>query len=424
MAEVARLINPATQYSIIQQEEDTGPGEDGLGPDEPVRGCVFDIVENQWFQVGTGVVIIMNAIIIGGETDYPHLPVWQIFEDFFIIVFVTELVLRLSAYGLKFFAMGPDFWWNMFDFMMVIVGVLDRSAEILIVNETKKQGRVGFFATLLRMFRLLRIVRIFRIFRMLKQLYMLVHGFIEAASAVFWVSILCALCLYVCAIVLTRVLGRPAEDDAHAEFFQEHFGSIFISMLSLFELMAHPNMEEYRVVTNEFPNMTAFFIAFIIFGSFAMVSLLTGVISETMFEKSQMRQDERRFERERARKKFLEQVKVVFLVNDADGNGSMDKEEFTSCIPSVIKLFEAEGLAFSQKDLETMFDMVDYDGSGTIDIDEFLYGMAQLAEEVRPMSIMELRCLLVRGFSGIHDRIRTIDTRIQNIEAACEGARK
>lgn len=42
----------------------------------------------------------------------------------------------------------------------------------------------------------------------------------------------------------------------------------------------------------ERPIMLVFLVGFIIFGSFGMIALLTGVISETMFEKNALRQEE------------------------------------------------------------------------------------------------------------------------------------
>merc|ERR1719171_632 len=113
---------------------------------------------------------------------------------------------------------------------------------------------------LLRMFRLLRIPRIFRLFRMFKQLYILVTGFMESFGAIFWVSVLCSLCLYVCAIVLTRMLGHPAKEALKEEkpgdpseeeaniFLKSRSGDIKLSMFSLFELMAHPDMAPYEII--------------------------------------------------------------------------------------------------------------------------------------------------------------------------------
>merc|ERR1719203_2622707 len=142
------------------------------------------------------------------------------------------------------------------------------------------------FAMVFRIIRLLRILRIFRIIRFLKQLYLLAYGFVEATIAIFWVTILMAFALYVCAIAVVRLYGRVPSDDPDYSFLTSHFGTVPGSMLSLFELMSQPDLQAYQSVMNNHPSILPFLVGFIIFGSFGMVALLTGVISESMFEKN------------------------------------------------------------------------------------------------------------------------------------------
>merc|ERR1719428_2596566 len=108
--------------------------------------------------------------------------------------------------------------------------------------------------------------------------------------------------LYVCSIILVRTIGLVSEDDPHAEFLRERFGKIGPSMLTLFELMSQPDLEPYHAMLGAHPLLTFFLIGFIVFGSFGMLALLTGVISESMFEKNQLRIEEERKEREQMRK--------------------------------------------------------------------------------------------------------------------------
>ena len=41
-----------------------------------------------------------------------------------------------------------------------------------------------------------------------------------------------------------------------------------------------------------------------------------------------------------------------------------------------------EGLNVGVKDLEAVFDTIDFDSSGTIDVEEFIFGMSQLSAEL------------------------------------------
>merc|ERR1712151_1264181 len=63
--------------------------------------------------------------------------------------------------------------------------------------------------------------------------------------------------------------------------------------------------------------------------------------------------------------------------------------------------------------VEAMFELVDYESNGRIEIEELLYGMVQLSSEVRPMSIMELRRIVVRGLHGVNQQIAGMDARLR-----------
>merc|ERR1719188_71108 len=117
-----------------------------------------------------------------------------------------------------------------------------------------------------------------------------------------------AVALYVCAIILVRMVGQRAMEgeDGVDDFWEDHYGSVFSSMFTLFQLMMQPNLLEYRSRLGTFPIITAFLVVFIIFGSFGMIALLTGVISEAMFQKNQVKIQEERQERKSTRKALLQ----------------------------------------------------------------------------------------------------------------------
>merc|ERR1719515_334140 len=99
--------------------------------------------------------------------------------------------------------------------------------------------------------------------------------------------------------------------------------------MTLFDFMAAPNFGLLSEVFRAQPLLLLFFVFFTIFGSFTMISILTGVISEGMMEKSSNRKEDLRFEEERKKKKFVEALKQHFVENDADGDGTISKDEFT-----------------------------------------------------------------------------------------------
>jgi len=378
-------------------------------------------VESTPFQSIIGVVIAANATIIGFETDHPEYWMWPVLEDLFLFVFFLELTVRVWAYGLHMFfnVYGPDATWNYFDFLIVSLGCGDHVMSMFVNSSNASETR--HMSMLIRSFRLLRVLRIFRIFRILKQFYLLVAGFLDAVSSVVWLSILCGLILYICATMLTRTVGQPDKDDSLAHIKERFFGSVGTSMMTLFQFMAFPDMSKFEDLYVNNLSVTAFLIFFVVFGAFTIVSVLTAVITEAMTEKGRIQQEERKLEQDRAKAAFLRKVKRVLFSADARGYGVLDRSSFEDCIVEILSHCNDQYIGLCREDLEAMFELADYEGTGTVEIEEFLYGMVQLTADMRPMSLMELRKVVRTGQCGMKKQLRALEARTQLIdERVCE----
>mmetsp|Transcript_7384 Transcript_7384/g.20943 ORF Transcript_7384/g.20943 Transcript_7384/m.20943 type:complete len:735 (-) Transcript_7384:150-2354(-) len=348
------------------------------------------LIESNIFQAFMGSLIVANAVVIGLETDMPRWPHWDEVEGAFLLVFALELLLRLYVQGYEYFfwCKNPEVSWNIFDFMVVTMGC----ADMLMGLVRNLSG--GGVATLFRIIRLLRIMRLFRIIKFLKQLYLLAFGFIDAVHAVFWVTILMTVVLYVCSIVMVRTCGRLPESDPHHKFLHLLFGDISTSMMTLFVLMSSPNLPTFideEGLLESKPFLALFLVGFVIIGSFGMIALLTGVISESMFEKNQLRVEESR--------KDLEQLIQALETNAADIHAKLPLDErgeatredvLRYAMPLVAKLFEAALVDFTETNLIDLVDFMDLNGTGCIDSHEFTRAICTYAAGLKPLSIQEV----------------------------------
>jgi len=366
-----------------------------------------------------GLLIVCNAIAIGFETEYKEWRCWDVIENLFLVAFAIELGLKLVIQGPEevFSCENSDIIWNIFDFIVVSIGIIDVAMDIILQGESG-----GDYATIFRMIRLMRILRIFRMIRYLKQLYMLAFGFALAAIAVFWVTFLMIFVLYVCAIILVRTVGHVTPEDAHYDFLHLKFGNIAHAMLTLFEIMSSPNLQDYEEIMVERPFFCVFVVGFIIFGSFGMIALLTGVISESMFEKNNMRMEEERMDREQTRKLLVRTCEDWFdEVSTLHGSGSSaQREDVALMLPRIAALFEQEGVDYAGEDLDEMLDIIDCDGSEVIDKNEFRHFIVQMAEGVRPLLLMELYYavgMVRRRSEQIKEKLVSTLQKVQRSEA-------
>merc|ERR1719379_1584588 len=125
--------------------------------------------------------------------------------------------------------------------------------------------------------------------------------------------------LYVCAIVLVKTVGATPPEDKNYDFLIYRFGSIIDSMLTLFVLMSSPNFVIYQDeegLLDAHPPFVIFLIMFITFGSFGMIALLTGLISESMFQKNEVRKEQLRIEQEEMKAVITMRCEALFNLID------------------------------------------------------------------------------------------------------------
>jgi len=404
-----------------------------------IRGmqvCVMKVLQSGPFQLFTVCCIVANAVVIGLETDMPE-PAWRKVELGFLCLFAAELGMRLFVQGPKRYFCGEgeegcqqagnrprtpvglsqssnsDVAWNIFDFVVVGTGFLCLAASHVVAKSTQGNGDDESMLRLLRLLRLLRILRVIRMLRFLKQLYLLAYGFMEGALAVFWVAVLAAVSIYVCAVVLVRIFRSRSPEDPGYEFLEVHFSNIPRAMFSLFEIMASPTLGHYREVLMECPFLAMFTVVFVIFGSFGMNGLLTGVITESMIDKNQARVEAQRKERE-AKRRLLERFSEELFEAAVMHGGCMTKEEFMWHKEDIVSLVQEAG-GLPPADPEQLFQAIDISDRGRIGKAEFVHGMLELCEDIRPMSIMELHSQVVR----CNSKIEALASRTDLVLASC-----
>ena len=201
-------------------------------------------------------VILFNAILLGLETVEPVMSVAggaiKVLDTLCLAVFTTELILKLYAFGWKFWRNG----WNIFDFIIVGVSLIP--------------GAQG-----LSVLRALRVLRLLRIVSVAPSLRRVVDGLITALPGMGSVFLLMALIFYIGSVMAVQLFGTT---------FPDWFGNLPRAAYSLFQIMTLESwsMGIVRPVMEKFPYAWAFFVPFIMVTTFAVVNLLVGLIVNSM----------------------------------------------------------------------------------------------------------------------------------------------
>ncbi len=235
-----------------------------------LRGRVAAFVENSRFIGFIAILILINAVTLGLETDAyireNYGEILRVIDRSILTVFVVEILLKLFIYRFSFFRAG----WNVFDFIIVGISLVPVTG--------------GF--TVIRALRILRVLRLMSVVPQMRQVITaLFHAIPGMASIVAVLIIL----FYVSAVLATKLFGAHPDPN-----MQEWFGSVAASMYSLFQVMTLEGWSDgiVRPTMQVFPWAWAFFVPFIIVTSFAVLNLFIGIIVDAMQQASDERNKE------------------------------------------------------------------------------------------------------------------------------------
>src|SRR5262245_30176696 len=166
-------------------------------------------------------------------------------------IFVVELLLRLYAYGWRFFR-DP---WSVFDFLIVGVSLVPAA---------------GPFSVL----RALRVLRVLRLISAVPAMRRVVAGLLAAVPGMASIGALLALIIYVAGVMATKLFGHIAPD---------YFGDLSTTLFTLFQTMTGEGWPDIaRQVMAAAPLAWIFFVIYILISSFAVLNLFIAVIVNGM----------------------------------------------------------------------------------------------------------------------------------------------
>jgi voltage-gated sodium channel len=218
-------------------------------------GKVRALVGAGWFQAAIIVVIVINAVVIGLETDAGimerHGALLLLINWLIQKMFVVEITLRLVAHWprpQRFFRDG----WNLFDFVVVAVSLVPA---------------VGPFATVVRLGRILRLARLMSVSPGLR---LIVTTMLRSIPSMGHVVLLLGLLVYLYGVTGVY-LFRDADPGS--------WGTLRLALLSVFQLLTLEGWNELQAsVIARHPWAWVYFASFIVIGVFVVVNLFIAVV--------------------------------------------------------------------------------------------------------------------------------------------------
>jgi hypothetical protein len=368
---------------------------------QSLQGWASSVVDNDSFNYAIGFLVFLNVVAIGAEADYMAKNIVDVVplhlravECVFCVVFVAEIALRIFAERSQYFCAAGSAW-NVFDLAVVSLHV----AEVLLDLAGILRDSLQLNSTFLRVFRTLRVVRVvrsIRIMRLVGELRTLAASLKWSLSSLAWTVALLLMIIVSVGICLTQVVTdyRVGHQDTEPQQgLATYYGSLGCTVLSLYQAITGGidwNVAVTPLADSISPVWSVVFSLYIAFVVFAVLNIVTGVFVQSSLENSKDDTDWVMIRNISSLIATIQQQSQVDSFSWVDFQQHLDR-------PQMRAYFEA--IDVDPSEAEGVFKLLDLNGNGSIDTDEFLSGclrlrgpakaldLALLMHEVRRMAI-------------------------------------
>jgi len=262
------------------------------------------------------------------------------------------------------------------------------------------------------------LARAARLMIQFRVLWQLVNGLIGSILTVIWTCVIIFALIYIFAILGMEIMAP--EEDAPEDYqeavalFHSGLGSCMLTLLQLVTTDSIAAM--YRPIAMHKPWQMGYFVIFMLVVSVALMNLVTAVIVDTAIQTSSKDREALKAYAAAEKKAMLPKLKTLFEELDADGSGQLELDEIMDAPESVKEQLEELS---NMEDVEGLFKMLDYDNSGSVSVEEFCEGVLKASTD-KPVEMM---CMM-RQCSAILLTSREMEARLANIEETNQSMEK
>eukprot|EP00913_Durusdinium_trenchii_P009397 g8832.t1 len=341
------------------------------------------MVEHPLFDVFFAIVVIVNAVFVGIDVDSSipdptaRPPSLEYAQYTFAALFTMELIFRFCAAGFYQQMCSEDWMWTLLDITVVASSL----------------GEIG-----VRLFYAMQVLGLmFGMLRIHSSQFpcrTLVQSVLHTLKALIWAMMLLLLIVYVFAVLFAQTVNDHKVDfDMSTERLRDasirYFGSLPYTMLTLFMSIAGGvSWEEPIFVLIEISTWwTGLYIFYIAFTYFAVLNVVTAVFCQSAIESASNDHATVVQNMLDNKESHLQKLRELFSKLGDESTGAITFGVFEEKIraPAVRDYFETLGL--DVWDPWSFFKLLDTDGGGSVEIEEFFMGCLRFSGQARAMDV-------------------------------------
>eukprot|EP00927_Polykrikos_kofoidii_P015038 TRINITY_DN16674_c0_g2_i1.p1 TRINITY_DN16674_c0_g2~~TRINITY_DN16674_c0_g2_i1.p1 ORF type:complete len:1181 (+),score=151.94 TRINITY_DN16674_c0_g2_i1:109-3543(+) len=405
----------------------------GCGKDLSSRGRIGPVaalLSSSWWDIFVCVMISVYTVFVGIQVDYATKHVttnapaaFYVVGNFFTLFFLLELLLRIWHYGIKFFTKcdGADKWWNYFDLLLVASALVEVVVDIQTLVGTEQGDGTEASSAQLRVLRILRIARLMKVFRVARiirfipSLRTLINSIVCTLRSVSCALILMLMIIYVFGMIIVQAVRDHITDNpdsiADLDGLEMYWSTLIICMFTLLKtIVGGISWHECVVPLEDLPLFLIFvFLSYVLFMYFAVMNVITAVFCENAIQSKRNDQEVVMQEQVLDKKKYVKKLKTLFTTIDEDHSGLVSRDELERFLDRELSGAFFEYLELDVNCANDIMKLIDLDGSGELDIDEFVDGICHLRGSARSVDLAELGYHLQTFQQQILRRLGTLE---------------
>eukprot|EP00931_Biecheleriopsis_adriatica_P031864 TRINITY_DN18638_c0_g1_i5.p1 TRINITY_DN18638_c0_g1~~TRINITY_DN18638_c0_g1_i5.p1 ORF type:complete len:674 (+),score=100.57 TRINITY_DN18638_c0_g1_i5:51-2072(+) len=395
-------------------------------------------LESYYMDLLLGMIVAADCLVMVLETDTRaanrSIPTWMDALSYtWFSIYTLEFVARIFVKGCS--ALKDA--WTVFDLSILLSG----SVEIVMAILGYTVSSFGFLR-IFRVARTLRVLKLIRKFRSLKELRRMAEMAVSCVKTLIWAFVFSGMITSIWAFILVEMVHPLMDTIADQNTWEacpdcrDSFSSVLRANLTLFKtvvasdswgLLAVPLIEEH-------PWTAIIFIGSHLTLIYGVLNLVLAVVVDTFAEIRQKNVMALAKEMEDEMDDDIRFLNSVFKQIDTDSSGALSWEEImtgASAIPEFQSRLRV--MDIDQNDLEQLFYMLDRDGSGTVDSNEFVGALSRwLLESKSAMrfvkhnvdKLVDQQSSVVKKLDTMHHRLHGISSRLRGLEDTSKSKQK
>lgn len=399
-AEDVALQQRSSFYAVSKFESDTRR-QSGVFEGEGFSQRARLIVQHKAFDLIFATLILINAAFLGVQLEYKvHMasdetPVpFFIIQNLFSFLFLVELLCRICASGRAFFCC-KHWAWNLFDLIVVLLSLVE--VVIQVMSESQSGDELENFSLLriLRAVRVIRILRVLKLFKFFRALRVMIHAIFHTLKLCTWALFLLSMLLYMFGVFFTQAVTDKLLEDFQVPSegaLRYFYGSLGRTIFTLFKSMC--GGLSWQDAVEPLASVSWFcvflFVVYISFVYFAVLNVVTGIFCQSALESMTWDADEVVAEQLHQKNTYVKRLQSVFHDMSEGPDRGLSLHDFETHLhePRARALFKA--LDIEVNDAWTIFSLLDADGGGIVDYEEFIEGCLQMKGSAKSIHIHQM----------------------------------